>query len=402
MVEVILNKHLKRLEDVMKRYVDRGVLPHISTSIVSEEGVLHRFSYGYHCVESGSLIDDDAIFRMYSSTKMVTSVGLMILFEKGFFSLDDPLADYMPEFSAMTVLISGANRVDQVRPADEPIRIRHLLSHTAGLSYGQFDPSSYIDQLYQSSKIQAMGNSDLDLVEFCKQVAQMPLASEPGREWRYSIATDVCGRLIEILAGERLDVFLNENIFKPLEMGDTGFSIPASKVHRLPKMYQPTEMNKPLGAGLTEMENELDQQYLEQPRFLSGGGGLVSTMGDFSNFVSMLLNEGKFSDRRILAPATLSLMRKDQLAKNAVVRTAYWKMASSGFGLGFAIRRYSDKQLPPEARGEYYWGGLAGTHTWLCPKLRVGGLCFTQRMPGFWHLFSHDFQKLWYRAILAR
>ena len=271
-----------------------------------------------------------------------------------------------------------------------------MLSHSAGLSYGFIEPDSVVDRAYLEGGINVLADSALDLEAFCHRISALPLAYEPGTSWRYSVATDVCARLVEVISGQRFDTYLEEHIFKPLAMVDTGFWVPPEKAHRFITMYAPTDLLDPMQGGLVKADDPVEGTYNAPRAFLNGGGGLVSTQGDYLTFLRMLINGGTWDGARILAPETLALMRTNQLAPGVEVQFPMWRMPGTVFGLGFALKQTLGEGEPPGAQDEYHWGGMAGTHTWMAPTAGISGICATQRMPGFWHPFSHEFRTMAY------
>ncbi|MEM9621676.1 MAG: serine hydrolase domain-containing protein [Pseudomonadota bacterium] len=358
--------------------------------------VLDYQTYGYMDLDSHVPLRKDAIYRMYSNTKIVTSVALMMLYEEGRFSLDDPLANYMPEFSDLQVLRPDAASLEEVEPARQAVLIKHILSHSAGFSYGFIEPESLIDQTYLSQGVNVLTDSDVDLETFCQRVARLPLAYEPGTSWRYSVATDVCARLVEVLSGQRFDEFLRARIFQPLGMLDTDFWVPPEKAERFITMYAPTDLLDPMQSGLVKADDAQTGQYNQPRKFLSGGGGLVSTVSDYVAFVKMLVNGGALDGQRILQQETLQLMRTNQLPPGVGVAFPMWVMPGTVFGLGFALKQQLAQDEAAAAQDEYFWGGMAGTHTWMAPAGDLMLMCNTQRMPGFWHPFSLEFRQLAY------
>ncbi|MDG2278366.1 MAG: serine hydrolase [Pseudomonadales bacterium] len=385
------------LHRAMTKYIDDEILSCMTTLVLRGTDVLDFKTYGYMDLETRQPLRTDGIFRMYSNTKLVTSVALMMLYEQGRFGLNDELAKYMPEWGDMQVLKLGAKNAADVEAPTEAIRIRHLLSHSAGLSYGFIEPESVIDQAYLSGGLNVLSNSSLTLEEFCAKAAALPLAYQPGSSWRYSIATDVCARLVEVLSGQTFDAFLAAHIFQPLGMVDTDFWVPPEKADRFTTMYAPVDLLDPMKPGLNKADDARAGQYNTKRAFLSGGGGLVSTMSDYMAFIRMIVNAGEWRGTRILQAATLDLMRTNQLARDVGVAFPMWAMPGTVFGLGFALKTRVGPDEPAAAIGEYHWGGMAGTHSWMAPNAGITGFCGTQRMPGFWHPFSHEFKALAYQ-----
>ncbi len=380
----------------MRSYVERDILSCCSTIVMRGTEVLDYTTMGYMDLESKTPLRKEAIYRMYSNTKIVTSVGLMMLFEEGKFALDDELAKFLPEFGDPRVLRAEAKSAEDVQAADKPILIRHILSHSAGLSYGFIEPESVVDQAYNAGGLNVLGRSEIDLEEFCHRAGKLPLAYEPGTNWRYSVATDVCARLVEVLSGQKFDAFLKARIFVPLGMVDTDFWVPPEKANRFITMYAPTDLLDPMKPGLVKADDPFSGQYNEAPVMQSGGGGLVSTMSDYLTLIRLIVNGGEWQGVRLLKPETLARMRTNQLASGVGVSFPMWDMPGTVFGLGFALKQTLQEGDPAGAQDEYHWGGMAGTHSWMAPTAGITGMCSTQRMPGFWHPFSHEFKKLVY------
>jgi len=385
------------LHERMQWYVDQNILSCCSTLVMRGLDVLDYRTFGYMDLESRRPLREDAIYRMYSNTKIVTSVAAMMLFEEGRFGLDDPLAEYLPKFARVRVLRDDAQSVDDVVPAMRPMTMRQVLSHSAGLSYGFIEPTSVVDRAYAERGINPLGNFNDTLEAMCDRLATAPLAYQPGTRWRYSLATDVTARVIEVLSGQRFDEFLKRRIFEPLGMRDTDFFVPEQKRERFTAMYAPLDLMSPMKGGLVLADDPVKGQYTRPRAMLSGGGGLVSTVADYLAFVRMLVNDGQGDGARILKPATLELMRTNQLAPGVGVSFPMWAMPGTVFGLGFALRTDAQEGESPNAVDEYFWGGMAGTHSWMSPRANLTGMCLTQRMPGFWHPFSHDFRRFAYQ-----
>jgi CubicO group peptidase (beta-lactamase class C family) len=385
------------LHERMQWYVDQNILASCNTLVMKGTDVLDFRTFGYMDVESRRPLTADAIHRMYSNTKIVTSVAAMMLFEAGRFGLDDPVAEYLPEFARPSVLRPGAQSIEDVVPATEPMRMRHLLSHSAGLSYGFIEPGSVIDKAYAAAGLGGAPGSGATLQSLSERLATLPLAFQPGGGWRYSFATDVAARIIEILSGTSFDAFLTRNIFEPLGMHDTAFWVEEQKRERFTTMYMPKNFFAPMQGGLTKADDPMRGAFTQPPTLLSGGGGLVSTMSDYLAFIRMIVAGGSWNGVRILKPETLALMRTNQLAPDVSVKLALWPMPSTVFGLGFALKTAKGAGEPDSAKGEYHWGGMAGTHSWMAPEAGIAGICMTQLMPGFLHPFSHDFKRLAYQ-----
>ena len=382
------------LHNAVQRYVDEDIIPFANSVILQGTDVVDLHFYGDKSLESGNPIGEDSIFRMHSSTKIACSIALMQLWEAGKFKLDDALEDYIPAFSGMSVLRPNASSITDIEPAHDSIRINQVLSHTAGLSYGFIDPEGVIDSAYNAAGINPMIPAPgMTLESLCENLGALPLAYQPGTFWRYSFATDVCARLVEIFSGQRFDEYLKENIFTPLGMADTDFYVAADKLDRFTTMYLPNDPLDPMSPCPLPMDAPSTTANGELPSFLSGGGGLMSTLADYLTFSKMIMAGGAWNGERIIKTETLDLMQTDQCPDGVGVNFPMWRMPGTGFGLGFALKNQPAEGEPESAVGEYHWGGMAGTHFWWSPKAGVAGICMTQRMPGFWHPFSQEFKR---------
>lgn len=378
----------------MQWYVDQEILPCANTLVMRGLDVLDYKCFGYMDLESKTPLREDAIFRMHSSTKLISSVALMTLYEQGKFSLDDSLADYIPAFANPQVLIPNASAMDQTEDAKSPITIRQVLSHSAGFSYGFVEPESMIDKAYVAGGLNILGGFDGDLETLVNKLAEFPLVFQPGTRWRYSLATDVAARLIEVLSKQGFDEYIKATILQPLGMLDTDFYVESNKLDRLVTLAMPNDLLKPMNSGITQL-GKPGKGPTKAPVFLSGGGGLHSTVADYLSFMRMLINDGEWQGVRILQKETLDLMRSNQLNEGVSVQFPTWEMPGTVFGLGFALKARLGTDEPAGALGECHWGGLAGTHLWMSPS-GTSGICMTQLMPAFWHQFSHDFKRYAY------
>lgn len=383
----------------MQWYVDENILPHCETLVLKGTEVVDRRRFGYMDLETREPLREDAIFRMYSNTKIVTSVAAMMLYEEGRIGLDDPVARFIPALSDMSVIRADATAPDDLEPARSPMTVRQILSHSAGLSYGWMEPGSLVDQAYAAAGLNALGAGDRTLEELCATLASLPLAYHPGTSWRYSFSTDVLARVVEVASGQQFDKFLKARLFRPLGMVDTDFHVPVEKQHRFTTMYAPTDFFAPMKGGLVKSDDPRTGTHSKPRRFHSGGAGLVSTVADYLEFIRMIANGGEWNGVRFLRPETLRLMRTNQLAEGVGVKFMTWQLPSTVFGLGFALKTAPHEGEPVSATDEYHWGGIAGTHSWFAPRAGIAGFCLTQRMPGFLHPFSMDFKRMAYAQI---
>lgn len=382
----------------MQWYIDQELLSCCYSLVLHGTDVVDYKCFGYMDLESKTPLREDAIYRMYSNTKLCTSIALMILHERNKFDLDDPLEKYLPEFGDMQVLKPDATTLADTIDCESSMTPRQLLSHSAGLSYGFIEPESVIDNGYLTGGLNILGGYDETLAEMSARLGNFPLAYQPGSQWRYSFATDVCARLVEVLSGSTFDAFLAEEIFQPLGMLDTGFHVPLEKQERFTTMYAGIDPLDPMKPGLVKADDPYTGTYSTPKKLLSGGGGLVSSVADYLTFIQMIINGGEWRGARIIGSDTLALMRTNQLADGISVAFPMWSMPSTVFGLGFALREQPARDDPESARDEYHWGGMAGTHSWMAPRAGIAGFCLTQRMPGFWHPFSHEFRQFAYAS----
>ena len=400
---------LNAMEDFFKdKYIQKGKLAGIQTLVARRGKVIHFESSGLRDVENNKKIEKDTIFRIYSMTKPITSVALMQLFEKGLFQLADPVSKFLPEFKNPKVFISGSYPHFMTRPADREISIRDLLTHTAGLTYG-FHYRTNIDHAYRKVWSGPRGDKTdfsfppLNLENFSQSIASLPLEFSPGDKWNYSVATDICGRLVEVLSGLTLDVYFSKHIFKPLKMKDTGFFIPKNKINRFASCYErtPKEYLKLQDTG----DNK--SGYSSSPLHLSGGGGLVSTTQDYYNFCQMLLNGGTFEDKRILSRKTIELMTSNHLPENQDMVTMGSEGSFSeirykgvGFGLGFGVNIDLADTQNSGSVGSYNWGGAASTFFWVDPEEELICILMTQLMPSGYYPIRMQMQSMVYSAFI--
>ena len=373
-----------RIRDHMqRRYLDRRVMASAATLVsrAGRVGVLEL--QGHSDREAGTELREDQIYRIYSMTKPIVSVGLMMLYEEGRLLLEDPVQRFIPEFAKTRVWVGGSWPDYMTRRPDRPITVRDLLTHTSGLTY-EFMRRTNVDYGYRKEGLGALTSKD-SLQEVARKLAAMPLEFSPGGQWNYSMATDVVGRVIEVISGQPLDAYLQERIFEPLGMEDTGFWVPKDKLDRLGACYQiepgqaESEVQDPAGAA---------SAFARKPNFLSGGGGLVSTLADYHAFCAMLACGGTWNGARILGPHTLRLMFSNHLPDGADmtevgVPSTFSEAPYSGvgFGLGFSVMMDPAKAQMTASLGEVGWGGLASTGFWVVPSEELAVIFMTQLIP---------------------
>lgn len=377
----------------MRRYVDAGILPGVSSAVLVGRDLVDLNCVGWADKEQGIALRSDHLFRAFSNTKLVTTCAVLLLFEEGRFALDDPIERFIPQLADRRVLRPGATTLEDTEPARGPITVRHLLSHSAGLSYGLLDPGTVIFNAYNEHKVLNPGRT---LAEMVDTLAGLPLVFHPGTAWEYSIATDVLSRLVEIVSGQRFDAFIQSRILDPLGMEDTGFVVPAEKRDRLAAYYAGADLLDPMKPGLTRTDDApWPHAYLRPVPRLSGGGGLVTTLPDMLALLRSLLPGGA----TLLKPATIALMMSNQLPPAVCIRfPRFGEIPGKAFGLGGALTLAPSAFEPQDATGEFQWGGIAGTHWWISPRTKLAGLLMTQRQWAFWHPFSFEFRQLAYQA----
>ena len=382
---------LQAIQERMQWYVDQNRIPCCRYILAKSGRLLDSQCIGYIDEARQLPLTNEAIFRIYSNTKLITSVAVMLLVERGLIQLDAPIADLCSKFSSLRVLKPNATSVEQTEALKVPLTLRHLLSHTAGFSYGFVDPDTLIDREYLNRGFNLLQPYAGNLSHFVEGILEMPLAFQPGTGWRYSVATDIVGYIIELVTGQSLDRFLREQLFEPLAMSDTGFCVPHEKRHHIVELLQAADMYRPKETGYLSQPFATFLPITSPPNFLSGGGGLFSTAEDYLTFLQMLQAQGQWLGEQIIQPQTLQLMRQDQLPSGVRMTFPMWSLPDVGFGLGLAL-----KPALIDSAGQspcFFWGGMAGTHCWVFDN-GIVGLCMTQMMPSFLHPFSSDFHRL--------
>jgi CubicO group peptidase (beta-lactamase class C family) len=376
----------------MQRYVDGNLLSGFSSAVLVGRDLVDVSCIGWADKEARIPLRGDHIFRIFSNTKLITSCAALLLFEDGRFQLDDPIERFIPQLAKRHVLRRGASSLDQTEPAVRPITIRHLLSHSSGLSYGLLDPGTLIFKAYNERKV---NNPATTLAEMIDVLADLPLAYHPGTSWEYSVAIDVLARLVEVISGQRFDAFIQSRILGPLGMVDTGFVV--SDRNRLVAYYAGADPIDPMKPGLTRADAlpYPDAYLLPFPR-QAGGAGLVSTLPDMVALIRSLLPGGP----TLLKPHTIELMMTNQLPDGMWIRfPAYGEIRGRGHGLAGALILEPSAFDHQDASGELFWGGRAGTQWWISPRKNTAGLIMAQREAGFAHPFAVEFKRLAYEAV---
>jgi CubicO group peptidase (beta-lactamase class C family) len=392
-------ERLGRLDSHLRGYLDRGQLAGFALLVARGGEVGHFTMAGLRDLERSLPIEADTVYRIYSMTKPVTSVAAMMLYEEGRFDLNDPIASYLPEFAEPKVFAGGSSVTPILRPAAEPIRIWHLLTHTSGMTYG-FMYNHPVDAMYRSAGFEWGTPKDVDLAGACEEWARLPLLFEPGSSWNYSHATDVVGRLVEVLSGQSLDAFLKDRILGPLGMDDTGFWATPDQVDRLATLYLPDAVT-----GKAVPSERMSSLITRPPRVLSGGGGLVSTIGDYYRFTQLLSNGGELDGVRLLGSRTLEYMTRNHLPGNQDM--AHFGRPVSGeaeeglgFGLGFSVVIDPSAMKVPASEGEFAWGGAASTIFWVDPIEDLLVIFMTQLLPSGTYPLRRELRRLVYQAIV--
>jgi len=376
----------------MQRYVDGNLLPGFSSAVLVGRDLVDVSCIGWADKEARIPLRADHIFRIFSNTKLITSCAALLLFEDGRFRLDDPVERFIPQLANRRVLRPGATSLDQTEPAVRPITIRHLLSHSSGLSYGLLDPGTLIFKAYNERKV---NNPATTLAEMIDVLADLPLAYHPGTSWEYSVAIDVLARLVEVIGGQRFDAFIQSRILGPLGMVDTGFVV--SDRNRLVAYYAGADPVDPMKPGLMRADAlPYPDAYLRSFPRQAGGAGLVSTLPDMVALIRSLLPGGQ----TLLKPDTIEMMMTNQLPEGVWIRfPAYGEIRGRGHGLAGALILEPSAFDHQDASGELFWGGRAGTQWWISPRKNTAGLIMAQREAGFAHPFAVEFKRLAYEAV---
>jgi CubicO group peptidase (beta-lactamase class C family) len=395
---------LQRVTGLLHRYVEQGQVAGFVTLIARRGAIVYCDAYGLADIEAGLPMRPDTIFRIYSMTKPITAAALMTLYEEGFFGLDDPVHAYIPSFRDLKVFMSETEDGPQLIALERPMTIRHLFTHTSGLVYPAarlgIENAHPVERIFDKRLNARMGKDadwlfDADLAAFVEEPAQLPLAHQPGTEWRYGVSIDVLGRLIEILSGKTLGAFLQERLFEPLGMADTAFMAPADKLARFSVTYGTDE------EGRLFALDRRDGGFSRPRAFEMGGGGLVATISDYLRFAQMMLNGGVLDGTRILGGKTVAFMRQDHMPPAArrfsVEADGMWH--GYGYGLGFAVAMEPALTGLPHSAGTWHWSGAAGTYFWVDPQEELIGLLMPQYMgPNL--PYQSQFRTLVYQALV--
>ena len=388
---------LERIKPAMQSYVDRGIYAGVSTLIARRGQIVHAEEFGWRDKEAKAPMSADTIFRLYSMTKPIVCTALMTLFEEGRFTLFDAVAKYIPAFGKVKVLQADGTLVDPVRP----MNVRDVMAHTSGLSYS-FLEDTPVSRMYERGKL---FDATRPLKEAIEDLAEFPLAYQPGARWHYSVGIDVAARLIEVISGEGLGDFLRKRLFEPLGMRDTAFGVPEEKRARLAAMYGRPDVITPGVTQSSELEAwskgvndrvDVSKSYpVDKPNvFVRGGHSLFGTIGDYYRFAQMMVNGGELDGERIIGRKTLELMHSNCLPASLMpIEIGGLPLMGYGFGLGSRVLMDVAQSGAPGSVGEFGWSGAAKTHFWVDPKEQVVGLFMTQSM------ISFDLPELVLRAL---
>jgi CubicO group peptidase (beta-lactamase class C family) len=390
-------------EHLERNYIAPGKIAGCQVTVARHGHIAYARSFGQMDRERGKAMADDTIFRIYSMTKPIVSVALMMLYERGYFQLNDPVSRYVPSWKNHRVWVSGSGDDMVTEAPNRPVSFRDVLSHTAGFTYGGGLPGvgvqHPIDHIYRALKIRSFDAADT-MQGFLDKLGQVPLRYQPGTAWMYSLATDVCGALVEVISGKPLAQFLEDEIFQPLGMKDTAFWVPEGKTERLAANYQ-----RGPDKQLKLIDDPANSNFTREPGFKSGGGGLVGTSADYLRFCEMLRRGGELDGARILGPRTIELMHMNhlpggreltELAIGGFSETAY---DGVGFGLGFAST-LDQVRSGGLGVGDFYWGGAASTIFWVDPKEDLSVVFMTQLMPSGTFNFRGQLKSIIYSAII--
>ncbi len=372
----VSTERLEKIAPILQGYVDKGQTPGFLTVIARKGKIAHFETIGMQDIDNKKPIEPDTIFRIYSMSKPITTVAVMVLYDEGRIQLDDPVENYIPAFKDMKVF---NNEQTKTHAAKNKMAIKHLLTHTSGLTYGWGDRP--VDKLYTKLKV---FEPDSTLAEKIEKLSKIPLVFEPGKRWKYGVSTDVLGYLVEVVSEMPFEEFLQTKIFKPLGMVDTGFSVPQTKVGRFSAIYRVTEAGGLKFAGKPPLA--IDNVSF----FPSGGGGLVSTAADYLRFCQMLLNGGELEGVRILKTETVELMHYPH---------QQYHREGWAYGFGFHVVTRKNYGKNGRASGSFSGGGLAATNFWIDPERELIGILMTQLLNNRYP-FQGEFRKLTYHALI--
>ena len=391
---------LARIDELTHAYVDDGRFPFVQLLVSRRGEVVHHDLYGFADRDSQRPIREDCIVRVYSMTKPVTSVALMMLYERGKVLLEDPVSKYLPAFAAPRVFASGNHQRYETREASREMTVHDVLMHTSGLTYG-FQNQHDVDAIYRTHGLGDFSPSTRSLAEEMELLGSLPLQFDPGTKWCYSMSTDVCGAIVEVVSGMPLDEFFQREIFDPLQMPDTSFWVDGDE------RRERFTTNHLFFGGTTSVMDPWDRSlYHRRPPMLSGGGGLVSTMADYHRFARMLERGGELDGVRLLGPRTVAYMASNHLPGgrdlNAMEQVGFAEVAMEGmgFGLGFSVTLSAQENGAIGSAGEYGWGGAASTAFRIDPAEELSWVFLTQLLPSSTYPIRRELQATIYQALV--
>jgi len=390
------SKLIKTCQQLDKKYLDTGSYAGYSLAVATPEETIFTHCSGLSDVSSGQALTNEHHFRIYSMTKPIVALALMQLYEQGLIGLSTRLDSIFPQFSSPSVCVAGIGDTSSLAPATQPILIRHLLTHTSGLTYG-FNQSTPLEHLYHTHKLDYVPHFSKD--EWLTAISQVPLAFTPGERFSYGVSMDVIGFVIEEITGQDLETYLHENIFAPLGMTNTTFQ------YKGPAEYMTSCYEKANDEPLKLQDPHDQSMFSQQPRSFSGGSGLISTQSDYLKFITCLLNNGKANGKQIIGRKTLEFMRTNHLPNNADIPSLSTGTHSevpyhgTGFGLGFAVKLKGVESGVIASEGEYCWGGMASTFFWVDPQENFGVLFLTQLIPSSSYDVRSDLRQMIYGAL---
>lgn len=409
-------ERLLRVSSWLQQQISSERLAGASVLLSRRGSVAYFEQAGVTDLETGTKFDEDTIVRIYSMTKPITTVAAMMLYEQGHFQLDDPVASHIPSFGDTQVWTGADADITSTEEIRNPLTVQHLMTHTSGLTYS-FMSSNVVDREYRHRKIVAPSKFP-NLEQWVNELASIPLMCQPGTQWNYSVSTDVLGRLVEVWSGQSLSEFFQDHILGPLGMRDTGFHVDAKNHARFASLYAPlsggdlsnvaqqSAATQVRDGGLLLEESASESTFLNPATLYSGGGGLTSTIGDYSRFCQMLLNGGKLDGAQLLSPKTVAFMRRNQLPDNrdmAAMGQPVWSETNYegiGFGLGFAVVVDPVKAHMITSPGEHHWGGAASTFFWLDPVEDLYVIFFAQLIPSSTYAIRRELRTRIYQALI--
>lgn len=391
-------ERLARVDDATHAYVDAGKLPGVQTMVSRRGQLVHHDCYGATDVHTGAVVDPATIYRIYSMTKPITSVALMMLHEQGHFLLENQLSRFLPEFADVRVWDGGTAEAPVTRPPARPVTVHDVLTHLSGLTYG-FHFQHPVDELYREADLGNFTEPTYDLAEGVRRLAALPLLFDPGTRWNYSMSTDVCGRLVEVISGQPLDQYLRDEVLEPLGMHDTAFVAPEADLERCCPLY--------IRGSDGKLQEFAPARSMVRPKvFLSGGGGLVGTAPDYLRFCHFLLNGGELDGVRLLSPRTVAYMSRNHLPGGQLLNEmgqstfAEAGMEGTGFGLGLATIEDAAALRNLASDGELSWGGAASTAFWVDPAEQICAVFMTQLLPSATYPIRRQLRTAVNQAIL--